>query len=170
MSEPSEHVDLVALSLLPVRCWRRVGALLHAQIPPGSILERVSRECAPDASRPAALRSRAVAALERAAASGIVFVPWSDAAYPAALAAIADPPAGLWARGNLAALSRPAVAIVGSRAGSPYGLSVAERLAGDLAGHGIVVVSGLARGVDSAAHRGALAASGSTLEIGRAQV
>jgi len=165
MSEPSEHVDLVALSLLPVRCWRRVGALLHAQIPPSSILERVSRECAPDASRPAALRSRAVAAFDRAAASGIVFVPWSDAAYPAALAAIADPPAGLWARGNLAALSRPAVAIVGSRAGSPYGLSVAERLAGDLAGHGIVIVSGLARGVDSAAHRGALAAGGSTLAV-----
>jgi DNA processing protein len=71
----------------------------------------------------------------------------------------------LWARGDLAALSRPAVAIVGSRAGSPYGLSVAERLAADLAGHGIVVVSGLARGIDSAAHRGALAANGSTLAV-----
>ena len=101
----------------------------------------------------------------RAAVHGIALVPWSDAAYPAALAAIADPPPALWARGNLAALSRPAVAIVGSRCGSPYGLSVAERLAADLASRGLVVVSGLARGVDSAAHRGALAANGSTLAV-----
>jgi DNA processing protein len=165
MSEPSEHVDLVALSLLPIRCWRRVGALLHTGVAPGSILERVSRECAPHAAPPAALRSRARSALERAATSGIAFVPWSHAAYPAALSAIADPPSVLWARGNLAALSRPAVAIVGSRAGSPYGLSVAERLAADLAGYGIAVVSGLARGIDSAAHRGALAANGSTLAV-----
>jgi DNA processing protein len=92
-------------------------------------------------------------------------VPWSDAAYPAALAAITDPPPVLWARGNLAPLSRPAVAIVGSRAGSPYALSVAERLAADLAALGLAVVSGLARGVDSAAHRGALAANGSTLAV-----
>jgi DNA processing protein len=66
----------------------------------------------------------------------------------------------LWARGARAALDRPAVAIVGSRAGSPYALSIAEHLASDLAARGIAVVSGLARGVDSAAHRGALAASG----------
>jgi DNA processing protein len=71
----------------------------------------------------------------------------------------------LWVRGNLAALSRPSVAVVGSRAGSPYGLSVAERLSGDLAALGVVVVSGLARGVDSAAHRGALAANGSTVAV-----
>jgi DNA processing protein len=165
MSQPSEHVDLVALSLLPIRCWRRVAALLHQQVPADAILERVSRECAPEPSRPAALRSGALAALARAAASGIVCVPWSDAAYPVALASIADPPPVLWARGNLAALSRPAVAIVGSRAGSPYGLSVAERVAADLAGHGLVIVSGLARGIDSAAHRGALAAKGSTLAV-----
>jgi DNA processing protein len=92
-------------------------------------------------------------------------VPWSDPAYPVALSAIVDPPPVLWMRGNLAALSAPAVAIVGSRAGSAYGLSVAERLAGDLAARGVVVVSGLARGVDSAAHRGALAVKGSTLAV-----
>ena len=62
--------------------------------------------------------------------------------------------------GRSAALDRPAVAIVGSRAASPYALAVAERLAADLAARGVVVVSGLARGVDSAAHRGALAAAG----------
>jgi DNA processing protein len=165
MSEPSEHVDLVALSLLPMRCRRRTGALLHANVPPGGILERIVAEYGPDPPLPDVLRGRALAALARAAASAISLVPWSDAAYPAALAAIPDPPAVLWARGNLTSLSRPAVAIVGSRAGSPYGLSVAEHLAADLAGRGIVVVSGLARGIDSAAHRGALAASGSTLAV-----
>ncbi len=167
MSHASEHVDLVALSLLPIRCRRRVGALLHEGRPPGAILELAIAECLPQA-RPApdALRSRALAALARGASRGIALVPWSDAAYPAALAAISDPPPVLWARGNLAALTRPAVAIVGSRSGSPYGLSVAERLAADLASRGLVVVSGLARGVDSAAHRGALAAAnGSTLAV-----
>jgi len=166
MSQPSEHVDLVALSLLPIRSWRRVGALLHEGRSPGPILDQVIAECPPQ-KRPAAdaLRSRALAALARGAARGVALVPWSDAAYPAALAAITDPPPVLWARGNLAALSRPAVAIVGSRAGTPYGLSVAERLAADLAARGLVVVSGLARGVDSAAHRGALAVNGSTLAV-----
>ena len=124
MSHASEHVDLVALSLLPIRCRRRVGALLHEGRPPGAILELAIAECLPQA-RPApdALRSRALAALARGASRGIALVPWSDAAYPAALAAISDPPPVLWARGNLAALTRPAVAIVGSRSGSPYRLT-----------------------------------------------
>ena len=65
----------------------------------------------------------------------------------------------------MAALDGPAVAIVGSRAASPYGLAVGERLAADLAERGVVIVSGLARGVDSAAHRGALAAGGSTIAV-----
>jgi DNA processing protein len=68
-------------------------------------------------------------------------------------------------RGSLAAFDPPAVAIVGSRAGSPYALAVAERLAADLAARGLVVVSGLARGVDSAAHRGTLAAAGATIAV-----
>jgi DNA processing protein len=62
-------------------------------------------------------------------------------------------------------LDKPAVALVGSRAASPHGLAVAERLARDLAARGIVVVSGLARGVDSAAHRGALAGGGETIAV-----
>ncbi|HYK53725.1 MAG TPA: DNA-processing protein DprA [Candidatus Eremiobacteraceae bacterium] len=92
-------------------------------------------------------------------------ITWSAASYPAALSAIADPPPVLWIRGNPDALTARAVAIVGSRAGSDYGLAVAERLAADLASRRIVIVSGLARGIDSAAHRGALAAKGTTLAV-----
>jgi DNA processing protein len=76
-----------------------------------------------------------------------------------------DPPLVLWVRGSIDALERPAVAMVGSRAASPYGLAVAERLGADLAARGLVVVSGLARGVDSAAHRGALAGGGATVAV-----
>jgi DNA processing protein len=81
------------------------------------------------------------------------------------LSEIFDPPDVLWLRGQVSVLDAVAVAIVGSRAGSPYALAVAERLAADLATRGIVIVSGLARGVDSAAHRGALSANGATIGV-----
>ena len=166
MSHPPESVDFVALSLLPISSWRHAAAYLRAGEPPQHILERVIRERPPvPPVDPPALRSRAAAALARAKDRHIVLVPWSDASYPAALSAIVDPPPALWVRGNLAALAKPAVAVVGSRAGSPYALTVAERLSAELAARGVVVVSGLARGVDSAAHRGALAANGSTLAV-----
>ncbi|RPJ71016.1 MAG: DNA-protecting protein DprA [Acidobacteria bacterium] len=112
-----------------------------------------------------ALRVEAAEALEAAAKAGISAVPWGDPAYPPLLAAIPDPPVVIWVRGRAAALVEPAVAVVGSRAGSAYGLEVAGRLAEDLAAAGAAVVSGLARGVDSAAHRGALAAGGLTIAV-----
>ena len=92
-------------------------------------------------------------------------VTWSDPAYPAALTTIPDPPFVLWIRGSAGVLSTPGVAIVGARAASPYALNVAERLAGDLAAAGLTIVSGLARGVDAAAHRGALKAGGRTVGV-----
>src|SRR3970282_1906116 len=76
-----------------------------------------------------------------------------------------DPPPVLWTRGNLAVPSRPAVAIVGSRAATPYALQVGARLAAELAQRGVVVTSGLARGVDSAAHKGCLDSGGSTIGV-----
>lgn len=104
-------------------------------------------------------------AIEQAARAGIRPVPLHDPAYPALLRCIADPPPVVWTRGALEALTPRAVAVVGSRAASPYALQVGERLAAELAGRGIVVVSGLARGVDSAAHRGCLAAGGRTVAV-----
>jgi DNA processing protein len=92
----------------------------------------------------------------RAAEAGVGVLPWNDSRIPPQLMAITDLPPALWYRGSLDCLDQPAVAIVGSRAASSVALETARRLATDLASRGITVVSGLARGVDSAAHRGAL--------------
>jgi DNA processing protein len=92
-------------------------------------------------------------------------IPRGDVRYPTALDAIHDPPQTLWIRGDVAALGAPSVAIVGSRAASPYALEVARRLGADLARRHITVVSGMARGVDSAAHRGALEGGGVTVAV-----
>ena len=108
-----------------------------------------------------------VAELRRLADQGFGFIGRSDGAFPPLLRAIHDPPPGLFLRSVGAAelLSRPAVAIVGARACSPYGRQVARRLARELAAAGLVVVSGLARGVDGEAHRGALEAGGPTIAV-----
>src|SRR5688572_10074742 len=114
------------------------------------------------------LLERARAERERAEEAGIRVLAWNDPLTPAQLIAISDAPPVLWYRGSLDCLSQPTVAIVGSRAASSVALETARRLAADLALRGITVVSGLARGVDSAAHRGALAAGPSTsLRAGR---
>jgi DNA processing protein len=161
----TELADLIVFSLLPPWTWRHAVDGLRAGDAAGAVLSRIaSRRRSPAAGIPA-LRERAAAAERRAAELGLRAVCWSDAAYPAALAAIADPPVVLWVRGAVDVLNRPAVAMVGSRAASPYGLVVAERLGADLAARGLVVVSGLARGVDSAAHRGALAGRGATVAV-----
>jgi DNA processing protein len=91
----------------------------------------------------------------------------SDADYPRLLREIHDPPPVLWLRGDGAAgiLSRPAVAVVGARACSSYGRAVARTLAREVAAAGVVVVSGLARGIDAEAHRGALDAAGCTVAV-----
>jgi DNA processing protein len=105
--------------------------------------------------------------LERLAAGGYRFLPRSAAGFPPLLRAIHDPPAGLFVRGAAEPelLARPAVGIVGARACSGYGASVARSLARELAAAGLVVVSGLARGVDAEAHRGALEAEGTTVAV-----
>jgi DNA processing protein len=85
--------------------------------------------------------------------------------YPALLGEIYDPPLVLYCRGRPEALSLPSVAIVGTRRPTYYGLQVAEGLANDLGRRGVAVVSGLARGIDSAAHRGCLEAGGTTIAV-----
>ena len=104
-------------------------------------------------------------ALDVARKADLEAVPLFDARYPPLLACPPSPPPVLWTRGDRTLLERPAVAIVGSRAASPYALQVGSRLGADLAQRGVVVVSGLARGVDSAAHRGCLDSGGGTIAV-----
>jgi DNA processing protein len=101
-------------------------------------------------------------------ARGLRWVARSDGAFPSLLRSIHDPPPGLFVRGDcdLELLEQPSVAIVGARACSAYGASVATDLARELAAAGVSVVSGLARGVDAAAHRGALAAGATVAVLG----
>jgi predicted Rossmann fold nucleotide-binding protein DprA/Smf involved in DNA uptake len=104
---------------------------------------------------------------QRLAAAGLRFVGRGAAVFPALLRSIHDPPPGLFVRGaaDVELLSRPAVAVVGARACSGYGAAVARSLARDLAAAGLVVVSGLARGIDAEAHRGVLEAGGTTVAV-----
>jgi len=102
---------------------------------------------------------------KRVAETGGFFLTRDDEAYPRRLLEIYDPPAALWIRGNAALLARPGIAVVGTRQPSPYGLGMAEMLARDLANRGLVIFSGMARGVDSAAHKGALDAGGKTVAV-----
>jgi DNA processing protein len=88
-----------------------------------------------------------------------------DSRYPDRLRHIPDPPIVLWTRGDPAVLARPAVAVVGSRAATPAALAIARRLGRELADAGLVVVSGMARGVDGAAHQGALDSGGATVAV-----
>ena len=143
--------ESIALSLDPALPRVDLGARLRADDP--CLIER-ARALVPDLAPVA----------QRAAAAGVTPVAWNDPRFPAALLAIPDHPPALWWRGDPAATRPPAVAVVGSRAASAASLEIASSLAYDLAARGIVVVSGLARGVDSAAHRGALDA-GRTIAV-----
>lgn len=103
--------------------------------------------------------------LIRACGAGVKIVTLDDPAYPAPLRQIYDPPLTLYVRGSVELLSQPALAVVGTRHPTPYGLGMAERLATDLAARHLVITSGLARGIDAAGHRGALAGRGKTVAI-----
>ncbi|HXI19077.1 MAG TPA: DNA-processing protein DprA [Chloroflexota bacterium] len=103
--------------------------------------------------------------LERARATGAAVITWRDAEYPALLSQIPDPPPVLYVKGTLLPEETGSVAMVGTRRATVYGRDVAERLAQDLATAGLAVVSGLAKGIDTHAHRGALAGSGPTIAV-----
>src|SRR5947207_4410850 len=161
----TDLLNFVALSLTPCSSWRVSADRLRRGSTADAALELA---CAKPGTPPGTVaRLRALAAQVLGVARDVRATPvtWSDPAYPAALTTIPDPPFVLWIRGSTGALSTPAVAIVGARSASPYALNVAEQLAGDLAAAGLTIVSGLARGVDAAAHRGALKAGGRTVGV-----
>jgi DNA processing protein len=162
----TDLLHYITLSLLPSWSWLHVAERLRAGDPPAAVFDQLFAMHWPsEPEERSNLYARAHAAIDRAREKRITPVVWSDAAYPVALTTIVDPPPVLWTVGSVAAFQAPAVAIVGARAASPYGLSVAEQLAADLAARGLAIISGLARGVDSAAHRGALSAGGVTIGI-----
>lgn len=101
----------------------------------------------------------------RAAAAGVTILTIEDPNYPSHLKEIYDPPLLLYVRGDSGLLNKPGIAVIGTRHPTPYGSGMAERLACDLAAQGLVIISGMARGVDTAGHRGAISAKGKTIAV-----
>jgi DNA processing protein len=101
----------------------------------------------------------------KAAAAGVEILSADHPRWSARLAEIYDPPLVLYVQGKAEALSRPGIAVVGTRHPTPYGIGMAERLSCDLAARGLVIISGLARGVDAAGHRGAIKAKGASVAV-----
>jgi DNA processing protein len=103
--------------------------------------------------------------LAKVAAAEAHIVSLDDPGYPAQLKQIYDPPLVLYVRGSESVISQPGIALVGTRHPTPYGSGMSERLACDLAARGLVIFSGMARGIDTAGHRGAIAGKGKTVAV-----
>lgn len=110
-------------------------------------------------------RAAAEAELARATEQGVRVVCFDSPEYPERLREIYDPPPVLWVRGDVSLLSRPSIAVVGTRHPTPYGSGMGEMLSRDLAARRLLIVSGMARGIDSFAHKGALAARMPTVAV-----
>lgn len=163
--------DLLTISLAPgvssrtVRELRHRGPLGEVFLHPDDHADLLSAD-ARRALASGAVRGRAEAEQSRASSLGIRIVGRDEPDYPERLAEIYDPPPVLWVRGSLQpGEGSQSVAVVGSRKASPAGSALARGLARDLARAGVTVVSGLARGIDTAAHRGALDAPGRTVAV-----
>jgi DNA processing protein len=180
--ETSQLLDALRLNLVPGIGPRLQKVLVDAFGSPAGILAASVAELqqidgiGPKLSAAIAAHRDPAAAqseLERCRQAGVRLLLKGTAEYPRMLAEICDPPPLLYCRGQIEPRDELAVAIVGSRRCSIYGRQQAERFASALARAGITVVSGLARGIDSAAHRGALEAAGRTIAVaatGLAQV
>lgn len=112
-----------------------------------------------------AARRAADQQLEDLVKTGASFLTHADQLYPERLREIFDPPVLLWIRGNAQLLAQPSIAVVGTRHPTPYGTGMAEMLSRDLATRGIIILSGMARGIDTSAHRGAIAAKKPTIAV-----
>ena len=163
----------MALILSPgmgaIRSWRtmqRLGDAASLLTLPLTELEGLGL---PAAAAQFVADGRALAAAEnevrKAEEAGVAFLTPEDEAYPERLRQIYDPPAVLWLRGDPSILNLPGIGVVGTRHPSTYGQGMAELLARDLAARGLVIQSGMARGIDTAAHKGALTAGGKTVAV-----
>src|ERR1700729_1907351 len=171
---PDQYLGWLALALTPGLGARMAGNLLRAMGSPEAIFNASLTEL--ESHRlPAAVAqmihtrqpmSAAAKELAQAQAAGVRLLTWDEPQYPQRLREIYDPPPLLYVRGNIELLNRHLISIVGSRRPTPYGNLMAEKLARDLADRGLVIVSGLARGIDSCAHKGALSSlTGATIGV-----
>ncbi|MGD1068650.1 MAG: DNA-processing protein DprA [Bryobacteraceae bacterium] len=168
-----EELYWLALRLVPGLGTRRSAVLIERFHTPQAIF-RASASELEHAGLPGAL-ARSVASgcsFEDAAGqqqlmreAGAQLIPVSDARYPEPLRRIFDPPPVLFARGNVDLLTSICLGVVGTRHPTPYGVAAAERLSGDLARAGLTITSGMARGIDTAAHRACLAVGGATIAV-----
>jgi DNA processing protein len=171
--EPDQYLGWLALALTPGLGARMAGKLLSQFGSPDAIFN-ASLTALEGQRLPAAVAqaihtrrplSDAAKELAQAQAAGCRLLTWDEPEYPSRLREIYDPPPLLYVIGNVELINRHVLAIVGARRPTPYGNQMAERLAKDLAARGLVIASGLARGIDASAHRGALS-SGSGTTIG----
>ncbi len=168
-----EELCWLALRMMPGLGARRSSVLLERFRGIRAIFHATPAELE-DAGVPGAL-ARSIASgcsFEDAAAqqqlirdAGAQLIPLGDARYPDLLRRVFDPPPVLFCRGRIELLSAVNIGVVGTRHPTPYGVAAAERLAGDLARAGVTIVSGMARGIDTAAHRATLAAEGATIAV-----
>jgi len=172
--DSDQHLGWLALALTPGLGARMAGKLLREFGSPEAIFA-ASLTALEGQRLPAAVAqaihtrqplSLAAKELAQAQALGCRLLTWDEPEYPARLREIYDPPPLLYVLGNIELLRRHSVAIVGARRPTPYGNQMAERLARDLADRGLVICSGLARGIDSSAHHGALSSpTGTTIGV-----
>lgn len=168
-----EELLWLALKLTPQLGARRAVDMLEQFGGPGAIFQLESRELQGAGLSASVARSiEAGLAMEDALnqqrlmrASGTELLTYFDDRYPAILKQIYDPPMALFARGNLDLLDEPSVAVVGTRRPSPYGQAVADRFSRELSEAGLSIVSGMARGIDTTAHKATLAAGGKTIAV-----
>ena len=173
-TDPDRLRDLVLLSLIPGIGPLTCRALLERFETPGQVLDAPVAQLrdVPGVGAKLAERIRGArqvydveAEFELCRRHGVTLSPIGEPGYPEPLRDIPDPPALLYRRGHYEPRDQLAIAIVGSRRCTPYGLRTAERLAAALSRTGFTIVSGMARGIDAAAHRGALQAGGRTLAV-----
>jgi DNA processing protein len=168
-----EELYWLALKLIPGLGARTSGKLLDRFRTPQSLF-RASRSELENAGLTGAVAQSiasgctfedAAAQQEKMVQAGAELVTIGDPRYPAALREIFDPPIVLFVRGRIELMQTIMLAVVGTRRPTPYGLAVAERVSADLAHAGLTIVSGMARGIDTASHKGALAAGGDTVAV-----
>src|SRR5271166_4889168 len=168
-----ETICWLALALTPGLGPSRIRKLIEHFGTAGRVLQASLTELEATGMRAVSAQSLATGKsfelaqdeLAKAVQANANIISLSDPAYPSRLKEIYDPPVILFVKGSVELLSKPGIAMVGTRHPTPYGSGMAERLATDLAARGLVIISGLARGIDTASHRGAIAAKGKTVAV-----